>query len=61
LAGPFWRGSAVTGALALFVPDSQMRYQRSRNRYVEVVMDAVADLSHHAPGSSRGQLTARDP
>ncbi|MGI5255568.1 helix-turn-helix domain-containing protein [Actinacidiphila glaucinigra] len=47
VALPIWRRETVTGALALIVPDTQMRYAYCRKRYVDVLTKAAAALSHH--------------
>ncbi|MFF3256453.1 hypothetical protein ACFYWP_36975 [Actinacidiphila glaucinigra] len=46
LASPIWRRDAVTGAVALLVPETQMRYGYCRKRYTDTVLDTAAALSH---------------
>jgi hypothetical protein len=47
LAAPVWRGATVTGALALLVPDTQMRYAYCRKRHIDILTKAATTLSHH--------------
>ncbi|MEU1621497.1 helix-turn-helix domain-containing protein [Streptomyces sp. NPDC005722] len=59
LAVPIWRREIVTGALALVVPDTQMRYAYCRKRYVDVLTKAAASLSHHTSRAA-GQAAAAE-